>query len=367
MKRHVITIWLLVVLLFDGCVDPFDAPVVEVPPRIVVDAMLTDQPGPHVVRLYLSSRLTADLDTPDLIPGATVSITDDTGDVESFTEVSRGEYHSRDNFAGVIGRRYKLSIRMEDGEQLESDFIEMKPAGEIRNVYYEYESNVLNPGNPQLPQDAVDVFVDARGAAGDISLLRWRWRGTYQTHTYPERRIRHDPDGNVILDPYPCSGYIVDEKGALKSIFPCECCDCWPTEFSELANVSNNQTTNNIFDRVHIGRFPVDEWRFLFKYHLVVEQLSLPDDVHQFWKLVQAQQQGSTNVFQPNVVKIKGNIRAVSETLDVFGVFSVSALVQWTIDIRKDDLPIPPYKPDVIIQDCRVYRENSTNVKPPFW
>ncbi|MGC3943385.1 MAG: DUF4249 family protein [Chryseolinea sp.] len=234
-------------------------------------------------------------------------------------------------------------------------------------MYYEYETNALNHGHPELPQDAVNIFLDGKGAPNELSLLRWRWRGTYQVSTRPELRIKHDAEGRVILDPLPCSGYVVNDKGKLASIFPCECCDCWPTEFSANAVVSSNQTANNIFNRIFIGRIPVDEWRFRFKYHLEVEQLSLADDDHDFWKLVQAQQQGSTNIFQPNVVKVKGNMRVVSGNAEVFGVFSVSAVVRSTIEIRESDIPIPPYEPDIVIQDCRAFKENSTNLKPPFW
>jgi hypothetical protein len=367
MRRQVITIWLLVVLITDGCVEPYHAPVVEAQPRLVVDALLTDQPGAQVVRLFFLSDLDSDLDKQEYIAGATINITDDAGIVEGFTEVSKGVYQSRDDFAGTVGRQYKLSIQTETGEQLESDFIEMKSAGEITSLYYEYKPNANNIGHSELLHGGVDIYLDGKGALNDLSLLRWRWRGTYQVQTRPELRTHRDPDGRIVLDPFPCSGYIVDDRNKLRPLFPCECCDCWPTEYSEHASVSNNQTTNNTFNRIYLGQIPVDQWRFEFKYHLEVEQLSVSDDVYNFWKLVQAQQQGSTNIFQPNVVNVKGNMRVVSGDKPIFGIFSVSAVAHSSIDISKDDIPLPPYVPDIIIQDCRTYKENSTNVKPPFW
>jgi hypothetical protein len=93
----------------------------------------------------------------------------------------------------------------------------------------------------------------------------------------------------------------------------------------------------------------------------------MTDDVYNFWKLVQTQQQGGTNIFQPNVVKVKGNVKAMSGVRQVFGVFSVSAVTRATMEIKRMDLPVPPFEPDVIIQDCRYYIENSSNVQPPFW
>jgi len=350
-----------------ACVERYDAPTVQAEPRIIVDALLSDQPGPHEVRLFLSSTLDADLTEPSWITGAAVSITDGTGGVERLTEVSDGVYQTSSTYLGVVGQRYKLTVVGKEGEKLESGFIEMKPAGEITALYYEYVQNAINAQDPSLPQNAVNLYLDGRGADGGTNLLRWRWRGTYQILTRPELRTKRDPDGNVIPDPIPCSGYIVDNRGKLLSTAPCVCCDCWPTEYSLNANVSNSNTVRSIFNRIYLGQLPVDQWRFFIKYHLEVEQLSMTDDVYNFCKLVQAQQQGGTNIFQPNVVKVKGNITAISGTRQAFGVFSVSSVARATLEIRRTDLPVLPYKPDLIIADCRYYIENSTNVRPPFW
>jgi hypothetical protein len=367
MKRSIILIALFIFVLTDGCVEPYNAPVVQMTPRIVVDALLTDKPRSQEVRLYLSSGLDDNLEKPQFISGATVSIYDDQGQYESLMESADGVYRTRDDYAGSVGRRYKLRVTTETGEQLESGFEEMKAAGKIESVYFEYSSNAINAGDPELPHDVLNLYLDGSGAPGDLSLLRWRWRGTYQTQTRPELRTKKDAEGGVHPDPIPCSGYIVDNRDKLISVRLCECCDCWPTEYSNNANVSGNHTVSNTFNRIFLGQVPVDEWRFFKKYHLEVEQLSLTDDPYNFWKLVEAQQQGGTNIFQPNVVKVKGNMTALSGEHEVFGVFAVSAVSHATLEIKKEELPVEPDRPGIIIQDCRYYIENSTNIQPPFW
>lgn len=367
MSRQLLTIWLCILLCLDACVERYEAPVVEAEPAFVMDAELTDQPGAHVVKLFLTSVLNQNLESPVLVSGATVSISDDAGATEWLSEVSEGVYHTRENYSGRVGHRYKLVASLESGEQLESDFVEMKPAGEISRLYYEYQFNAINPQDPSLPQNAVNLYLDATGAEGQVSLLRWRWRGTYQVHTRPELRTKRDSTGNVVPDPIPCSGYIVDNRNRLLSIFPCECCDCWPTEYSGHAYVSSSHTVTNTFNRVYIGQIPVDQWHFFVKYHLQVEQLSLTDESHNFWKLVQAQQQGGTNIFQPNVVNARGNVRTVSGQRKTYGVFSVSSVASATLEIKRAELPVPPFEPDVIIRDCRHYIENSSNIQPAFW
>lgn len=361
------TIWLLLVVVWDACVEPYNVPVTDTEPRIVVDGLLTDQPGPHQVNLFLSSALDDNLNDPARISGATVIITDDGGYAERLAEVSEGVYQTSDDYTGVVGRAYRLTVATTSGEQLESEFIQMKPAGEITALHYEYVPGLLNPQDPSLPHDVVKLYVDGRAASSESNLLRWRWQGTYQTQTRPELRTKRDQDGNLVPDPIPCSGYIVDAAGKLFPLAPCECCDCWPTEYGRNAIVSHSQTVSNAFNHVFLGQLPVDQWRFFTKYHLEVDQLSLTDDTYNFWKLVQAQQQGGTNIFQPNVVKVEGNMKVLAGSKKVFGVFSVSAVARASIDISRSDIPIQLFDPDVIIQDCRYYIGNSSNVKPPYW
>jgi hypothetical protein len=141
------------------------------------------------------------------------------------------------------------------------------------------------------------------------------------------------------------------------------------TDYSQNAHVSdNNVISEGDFNGVFITRIPVDNWRFIDKYYLEVEQLSVSSDVHKFWKLVQAQQEGAGNIFQPNVVQVEGNVASLTNPDEaVFGTFSVSAVTRATIVIDRSIIPKVVPKLDTAIADCRFYFNNSTNVKPPFW
>lgn len=87
-------ILLLLFLVSDGCVDELDVPVVIDQNRLVVDGSITDQPGPHTVKLYLSSSLNQDLDYPVYVSGASVQIRDDLGNTVSLTEIRDGVYQT---------------------------------------------------------------------------------------------------------------------------------------------------------------------------------------------------------------------------------------------------------------------------------
>lgn len=359
----------ILILLLDSCIEKLEVPVIYNTPGLVVDGLLTDDPGPHTIKLLITSPVNEDLDEIQYEGGASVRIVNDSGNVESLTETDKGIYTTRSDFKGEVGRKYQLSIITKDDRTYQSDLIEMLPAGEIVNISYEYKSNVINALDLTKPQNAVDIYLDGSGVTGYPNLLRWRWKGIYQVITYPEKRVRAT-EGGLVPDPIPCSGFDYrPAAGGLVQIYDCECCDCWPTEYSSSANVSEDTSPGNTsFNRIFLARVPVDMWRFYTKYYFEAEQLSVSDEVHRFWELVESQQASTGDLFQPNVVQIKGNIKSLTDpSEEVFGVFSVSAVSRKSIFITRNEIPGAYVKVDTIIADCRAYFENSVNQKPPFW
>lgn len=366
--KHFRIVLLLLFLISDGCVDELDVPVLINEPRLVVDGSISDQPGPHVVKLFLSSSLDQDLDKPVYVSGATVQIRDDLGNTEPLTEKETGIYQTADEVKGMVGRKYQVLIRTAEDKQYESDLIALTPAGEIESIDFEFQENAIHPDDLAKRQDAFAVRLDARGTAGAPNLFRWRWTGTYRIKTFPELRVRYEPQSETpIPDPLPCSGWVYEE-GVLYPRDACTCCDCWRNHYSNDVMLSNNEyIVDHKFSRVPVAQIPVDKEVFYDKYHLEIEQISIPEDVYKFWKLVNIQEEGSVNIFQPNIVKIKGNIRCVSDPdEEVFGIFSVSAVTKKSIFIQRKDIPTRLAPIDTVTSDCRDYA-GSSNVKPPFW
>jgi hypothetical protein len=358
----------LIFFFNDACVDPLDVPVLSAPPVLVVDGMITDEQGPYTVRLSLNSPLDQDLDRRIPVTNAIVKIGDDNGAVEVLTESISGTYETdKDGIRGTPGRKYQLLIITTDGKQYASPFTELTPPGEVEDVYFRFMRNSINKNDLSLPQDAFEIFINAKGRENFSNLLRWRWKGVYQVHTFPELREMFIGLGSV-PDPLPCSGYEVVE-GTLTQLRQCECCDCWVTKYSNMALISDNNFINDVdFNAVQVAKLPVDKRLFYDKYYIEVEQLSLPEEVYHFWKLVSAQQEGAQSIFQPNIVKIKGNIKAITDPdEEVFGVFAVSSVARKGIFITRADIPgvLPPV--DTIRADCRATFPGSTNQKPPFW
>jgi len=357
----------------NGCVERFDIPSIDNNPVIVVDGLLTDLPGPYTVNLFRSSPLDQDLDVREGVSGATVTISDDAGITDVLQEALPGVYKTaEDGIRGVLGRKYQLRIVTGEGNIYESEWATLTPAGEISDLFFEFLENDINPTEPTRPQDAFQVSLNTTGTEGAPNLFRWRWTGIFHVKTYPELRTRIIKEDNIpviVPDPIPCSGYVVDQTGNLAIAFPCECCDCYVHEYSNDVLLSSNSfVTGQEFNNVNISKVPVDKWRFYEKYYIEVEQLSVSEAVYDFWRVVKQQQQGAGDIFQPNVVKIRGNIRSISNPdEEVFGIFSVSAVTKKSIFIHRTDVPKRVAQIDTVIADCRHAFFNSSNQKPPFW
>lgn len=356
----------LFLFLSDSCIEPYDFEEHLYTPQLVVNGIITDQPGPYFVYLNVSSPASTDLDIETPVRGADVTIYDDEGNQELLSETKPGQYQtSASGFRGTVGTSYRIEIET-DGKRYVSDDQKMLPAGAISNLFAEYEENAINYNDISKPQDVVRVVFDSKGVNGFPNLFRWRWSGIYEVRTFPEL-VTKIVDDAVVPAPLPCSGYVYDGLG-LKAVDICTCCQCWVDEFGTNAHVSKNQfVTNDTFKNILAASLPVTSDRFFFKYHVTLQQLSISEEVYNFWKLIEAQQRGAGDLFQPNNIRIKGNIKNENDPGDeALGVFAVSAVAEKSIFISSS-LIKKPMSIDTIKANCQFQYPGSTNIKPPFW
>ncbi|HEY0742549.1 MAG TPA: DUF4249 domain-containing protein [Chryseosolibacter sp.] len=361
----------LVFLFTDACIERLELPAPENQPRIVVDGLLTDVLGTHSVRLFRTGSLASKVSEVTPVLDATVTLLDNFGNSFDFGHTGNGVYSIR-NFKGEIGRKYQLRFNTDDGKHYASTVQELMAGGTITDLNYQFVENAINRDDPAAPHDVFRIYVDSKAQSDQAALFRWRWTSVYEALTFPQLRKKPKPDTTPVIfiyDPIPCSGHIAVAGGvAIAQMAPCECCTCWVTNDSETSMVSNNQfVTNPEFYNVQVAQIPVDWIKFQAKFYIKVEQLSLSEEVYEFWKNVQAQQEGTANIFQPNVIRIRGNISCVSDpSEDVAGIFSVAGSTERELFIERKAIPKVLYA-DTIINDCRKQYPGSTNVKPLFW
>ncbi|MBK0403032.1 DUF4249 domain-containing protein [Adhaeribacter sp. BT258] len=91
-----------------ACEKVLDIDLKDAEPRIIIEANLSDQPGPHSVIISRSVGFN-DLNDFPMVRGAKVTLTDNAGNSEDLLETKPGIYQTS-NFMGVPGRTYVLNV-----------------------------------------------------------------------------------------------------------------------------------------------------------------------------------------------------------------------------------------------------------------
>jgi hypothetical protein len=358
---------LIIVIIADGCIDRYEIPEKIVIPRLVVDGMITNKPGPYTVELFTAYDVNTLINKPNPVTKATVQISDDAGNTETLTEVSPGMYMTAsDGIQGEIGRSYQLSITTEAGHYSSEPQL-LTGGGELLDLRYEFDQFAISSSGGKA-EPAVNFFIDAQGIPGQQNYFRWRWSSVYETVNNPElKTIFVGKNAVEVASPPPCSGYQPAGGKNIKRIDICTCCNCWVYEAGKTAVVSKNSSVaEDKFVNVRVANVAMADRRFDVRYYFKLDQLSVSEEVYNFWKLVEAQQLGEGSLFQPNAVRVQGNIRSTTNPNEqVLGVFSVSGIVSREVYVDRKEIPFT-IEVETVPESC-LLRPGATNTKPLFW
>ena len=100
---------ILVTCYLSSCTKVITIDLNSTKPNIVVDAEITDNPGPYTINLTQTINFTSDNVFP-AVSGATVVISDNAGNTETLLETSPGNYTSS-HLQGTDGRTYSILIQ----------------------------------------------------------------------------------------------------------------------------------------------------------------------------------------------------------------------------------------------------------------
>lgn len=362
------------ILLVSACVDRLDIEYTDTEAGIiVVDGVITDQPGPYTIKIFRSSNADDIVSNPVPISARQVSIFSDDGENEILKSVGSGTYETApEGIRGTVGKKYAVRIELVDGSIVESVPDELKPVAKIDSLYYLWETFKPLDGPTRY---GFRVFMDSKGLEGENRYMRWRYSGTYLAEAYPKGRGINDNCFGV-PDPPPCSGYTYTGTrqfpGDFVYIGECTCCICWVTDPEGKPQLNDKLNTNGTYKKIEVGYVPFNQWTFHFgRYMIKVEQMSLSDQAFEFWKIVRDQKEGITDLFQPAIGRLKTNIFAVDSNLEVSGIFYATSIDTKVRFLTRDDAEIPV--PELNIDTCPLRKEcdrafpHASRTPPPEW
>lgn len=267
-------------LLTVSCVDPVD-PDVDRRQVPVVDGVVTNGPGPHVVKLRLSGAFEQSTDAiQEPLTGAEVTITTGSGTTavlrEPRPEREPGTYETRPGeLTGTPGETYRLEFTLADGRRYRSTPQRMLPTPDLDSLLF----SVNETG--ALVTEASVTDPDTTG-----NLYRWDLEGTWY----------------YTSEAGPC--YLVDQN-----------------VLSSLTLQSDRLVNGNQFQQI-IRAFPTEDERLTFQYAMDVRMEAVTPEVFRFWKTIRSQVENDGTTFSNPPSRIPGNVARVDDSTDeALGLF----------------------------------------------
>ncbi len=112
MKKIILLFVIASAILVSSCQKVIELDLNSEDPKIVIEANISDQPGPYTVRISKTVNF-SETNVFPAVNGATVIISDNVGNTETLVETSPGVYQTTTT-QGVPGRTYFLNVAAEN-------------------------------------------------------------------------------------------------------------------------------------------------------------------------------------------------------------------------------------------------------------
>ncbi len=311
MNKALLFIGLL--LLVNSCLRPLEIGIGSINPALVVEGVVTDQPGMSFVRLGTISDIQG-VGANLVGQGAQVTVIDDRGNEIAFQESFPGRYVPLGNFTGEVGRSYTLDIITRDGERYLSTTETMNPAIQIEQMSLEFEVVIDPVSGARRGFHLVDISIANDPTADDI-YFRTSSRGIAHVFSAP--------------------------------LFECDrCSECWSFRVPINNNIviGSNRGLADDF-KIRAARIAYD---FRDEYFVEISVFSLSKEGFDFWQSILNQLEITGTIFDPQITKARGNISNLNpEGHVVHGYFGASAISKRSLIFNRADtefrvaLPIP--------------------------
>jgi hypothetical protein len=302
---------LVAILTLCTCIDPYTPELTGYKPLLVIDGLITNANSSYSVRL--SQTFQEDNAKPLYVSNATISISDDLGNVNNLTYRGNGTYATDSTqFTGLIGRTYTLHVLTPDGGEYESDPCFMNAVPDIDSIYFEKDQELIDNGTGI--QQGARIYLDSRGAKGE-QYYRWAYNETWKFKVPNPKKYSY-VYGDTENSPEIVPADVVNEY-------------CWKNNKSSeilINDVSDSQT--GIIERKPIAFIAPDKSdRFNLQYSILINQYSLSKKEYEFWNNMKQVNEQTGDIFSRQPYAIRSNIHNIKNPDErIMGYFQVSAV-----------------------------------------
>ncbi|MCB0855462.1 MAG: DUF4249 domain-containing protein [Bacteroidetes bacterium] len=312
-----------------SCVEPLEIELTDKVRLLVVEGLVSDQPGPYQVKLTWSQPVDTNFVEP--VTQATVRILEEGGPSELLIENEPGIYQTT-NLQGIPGKRYKLEIQIDNSRQYESPWQLLKVSPPIDSIYYEYAEKNIIGGLLR----GIEVKLDTKDPEGKSQFYRWSYEETWRYRVpYPPLLEYFGNNQAVALTP--------DKEY------------CFQFATSDEINIGTSVDNSDDVIKNHLVKYVTTETeRLQVKYSILVKQHVLEEEEFLFWKSLKESAEDVGGLYDRQPQSLTGNITSITDPKEpVLGYFSVNGIKEKRIFIDPNyDLPREALPPDRLGIEC---------------
>lgn len=334
--RQLLLIQLIAYLLSaNSCIVQFLPETTEDQDILVVEGLITDQPGPQTIKISTSMPL-GTRSTLKPLAGCNVRLSDDLGNFFSLNEKTDGTYLTGLSFQSSVGRYYTLHIQTNSSHHIlnyKSAPMLMKPVPPIDSVYY--ERVVLSRASDGYPLgEGCKVYLNTHDPENICRFYRWEFTETWE-FSLP---------------------YIVTNK------------TCWISNNSDKINIKTTASlSEDKIDRQPLSFITNGSDRLKILYSILVNQYSLNEDEYAYWEKLQNTVEQVGSIYDIIPASVPSNIKCIENPSEnVLGYFSVSSVKSKRIFIKDQFRGL--FNPYTDCENVTVpYNDPLTNLGATIW
>ncbi len=362
--------FIIILLSFSWCVEPYDFRIKNNSPNLVVESYISNKSFNETIEFpsdgrYFEVKLkwTSDVINihDEVESNANVSIISSMNQVWEYEEIPSGSgtyVLLEDDFKAMNSIKYKLDIRLANGDIYESSWEELPKSlpQEMGEVSYREidKKGYIYKASEKVIDDirGVDLYVDLPTNANSSPIF-YKWSFTpmwihIATFTLPSQPIHK----------------------------------CWITNKNYLSNYVLQKDMKGGYPQKQIFIKTLNNSRVYKDFSLLISQFSMSEGYFLFWKELQEQSEKG-GLFDAPPFNLQTNFKAVNTTKPVSGYFGVveEQAKRWYFNIYDlsyniydniDDLCNISYGPDgpggPECYNCLDYASGkSTNLEPSWW
>ncbi|KAG1648089.1 hypothetical protein GQR58_030102 [Nymphon striatum] len=328
-----------------SCVEPFEFEVRAAENVLVVEATITDELVKQQIIVSRASNLEEIIsNTNEYFVGlpfrpieesvinpernANVSITDDQGNVFSFSEAIGGIYESDIAFAAMQGVSYQLLITSTVNESYESTMISPSGISQIDDIYAERTINASG-------DDGMAIYVNGSEATGTADYFRYTYEETYKiiAPRWTSREfeiIREEVEFTIDGTPLPPAVKLL-ERTQEEQV-------CFKTVASDNINIVSTLVLDQpVVERNSIRFINRNDNIMSHRYSILVKQYVQSNDSYAYYQNLDnfTKSESVFSEIQPGF--LEGNIKSVNAENVVVGYFDVASVSEKRLFFNYED------------------------------